>query len=142
MTSKTIERVAKAIRDCTGELCDMTLGGTCTTCGAIHKDPRLGDRYEEYCESKKQAQAAVDALGVLILPADAGPEEGDLFVTEEPTKRNFCHGIPDIVRFDASYHTVHYDDENAMFVLTGGGTWLDILRILERSGKPVIQEEK
>jgi len=63
------------------------------------------------------------------------PKDGDLFVTEEPTKRNFTQGIPDIIRFDKSYHTVKYDDEDNMGVVTGGGTWLDVLRIIERDGK-------
>lgn len=102
-------------------------------------------KFENSIEERARLMAAsgrvIDAIGAIFVLPGEEPKDGDLFVCDEPTKRNFTQGIPDIVRFDQSYHTVKYDD-GTMYVVTGGGTWLEMLRIIERDGKPVITLEE
>lgn len=86
---------------------------------AIYPHTNWGEPFDEASTADEcygAAQAAIDALDIIILPADAEPQEGDL-VNARPNDP------------DASPFRFHGDD-----------TQHKKLYIIQRNGKPVIQE--
>lgn len=114
----SVSDLGKYVWDYVQENCSMTVDPTRKECSGI-------------------AKAVLAGLNIELVIKGEHPIHGDLFVTEEPTYRNWCVGIPDIVRFDENYHKVKRTDDGEIYVVTEGGTWLDVLRIIERNGNPV-----
>lgn len=116
-----------------------------TSCNKnIHKaDDILYNYFDELHHDEKEVYHVQNNIKIYIHPDSLDifePRDGDFIMNDIPTKRNYTQGIPDIIVFDNKYHTYKVEG-NDPYVVTGGGTWLELLQILTRSNKQFFMPE-
>ncbi len=126
---KTIEKVANAILDKAMEIADRD-EYSCISSARGKSDMDMG---------LALAQAAIQALDIIILPADAEPQVGDVITKEIlETDGSFIFLSSEWVSKidkDGTLYTKHLQAPR-QFIGHQGGSY----KIIQRNGKPVIQE--